>query len=70
VIREPDPGTRSVFQHIGDGTILFQGKSGLTAYVCGKCGEPLIVGVPLEQLVNLVLGCSNCGAFNETQAAK
>jgi hypothetical protein len=70
VIPEPDPGTRSVFEKVGKGTVLFQGTSGSTAYGCGKCGEPLVVGVPLEQLVNLVLGCSSCGAFNKTPAGQ
>jgi len=70
VIPEPDPGTRAVFQQIGDDTILFQGTSGSTAYICGRCSEPLVVGVPLEHLVNLVLACSSCGAFNETQAGQ
>jgi DNA-directed RNA polymerase subunit RPC12/RpoP len=70
VIPEPDPETRSVFRKVGDGTILFQGRLSSTAYVCGKCGEPLVVGMPLEELVNLVLGCANCGAFNETQTGE
>lgn len=66
VIPEPDPCTRSVFIKTGDGTILFQGHDTSISLDCGKCGAPLIIGLALEQIVNVVVRCNQCGSFNDT----
>ena len=71
VIPEPDPETRAVFQKLAGATdsLLFTGSESTDAYVCGSCYTPLVVGTPLTQLQNLVLRCSQCGRYNEAQAA-
>lgn len=67
VIEEPVPNTRSVFLYEGTGTVAFQGEAspGLTM-VCGKCGAPLVQGVGMDQIRNIVIKCNRCQAYNET----
>jgi hypothetical protein len=69
IMPEPDPGTRSVFQRVGEGTVFFAGRATQTSFDCGKCHTALMVGVVLEQAGGAVLRCPNCGAFNDTQSA-
>lgn len=66
VIPEPDPNTRSVLGKIGDGTIMMHGQDTGIALCCGACGEPLIVGLRIGQVQNIVLKCNGCGAHNDT----
>lgn len=66
VIPEPDPNTRTVFEKMGDGTILFQGFETNIALVCGTCGAPLAAGIHPTQMKSVVLRCKRCNAFNET----
>lgn len=66
VIPEPDPGMRAVLEHIGEGTIIFQGVDGPDELDCGTCGAPLGVGVHRGQFAGIVLRCSSCRAFNDT----
>ena len=66
VIPEPDPDTRSVFIREGEGTIVFTGYQVGLALLCGRCKSHLIVGIPKENIQNIVIRCNNCGAFNET----
>lgn len=65
VIHEPDPDTRSVFIREGEGTIIFAGYEVGLALLCGKCKSQLIVGIPKENIHNIVMRCNKCGAFNE-----
>lgn len=65
-IPEPDPGTRAVFEYIGDGTIIFSGIDEHDSLDCGGCGSPLAVGVSRSQFNGPVLKCKGCGAFNAT----
>ena len=67
VIPEPEPNTRSVLVYTGPGTVVMSGEGNVTME-CGNCGAPLIVGVPVGNLQNLVFRCNKCGAFNETMA--
>jgi hypothetical protein len=66
VIPPPDPGTRSVFERQGAGTVIFEGTHGTDALECGECGAVLAIGVMRNQFRSLVLRCGNCEAFNET----
>jgi hypothetical protein len=66
VITEPDPGTRAVFEHGGEGSIFFQGSHGTDSLDCGSCSAPLAVGILRNQFRDVVLKCANCGAFNDT----
>ena len=69
VIPEPDPGTRSVLDRRGEGTLIFDFNrpgSPQTDMVCGNCGAPLVHGMAVSQVANLVLRCNRCGKYNET----
>jgi hypothetical protein len=66
VIPEPDPETRSVLQAMGP-TPLFRGTESSVAYTCGSCNAPLVIGVDIGRLQNVVLGCGSCNSFNETR---
>lgn len=66
----PDPGRRrSTLVRGGDGTMIFVGTFAGPVYTCGACGAPLIEGVRGTNLVDLVLSCNACGAYNESPAA-
>jgi hypothetical protein len=66
VIPQPEAGTRSVIDYQGEGTIIFRSTAGpATELVCGKCSAPLVVGMKVDQIRNLVLRCKRCGSFNE-----
>jgi hypothetical protein len=63
----PEPGsTRSILQRTGQGTVILHGPNVGLRYACGSCGAPLIDGVPGKYVVDLVLACNACGAFNES----
>lgn len=63
----PDPGlSRSTLLRIGEGTVLLKGPNSCLRYKCGQCGEVLINGVPGKYVVDLVLACNACGAFNQS----
>lgn len=66
VIAEPDPNTRTVFEKANEGTIYWQGSATNIGLVCGTCAAVLVAGMRREQIVNIVLRCKQCGAFNET----
>jgi hypothetical protein len=67
VIPEPEANTRSVLNYVGEGTVAMRGP-GNVVMECGNCGVPLIVGVPVSAVQNMVFRCQSCGAFNETLA--
>jgi hypothetical protein len=67
VIPEPDPGSRAVLVNLGGGTVISQSFDGTDSLDCGKCGAPLMVGVTRSHVNGLVLQCSSCGAFNDTE---
>ena len=69
IIGEPDPGTRAVFEKMGEGTIVFTGLASTISLDCGRCSAPLAVGVELTQLQGLVIKCLACGQFNDTATA-
>jgi len=71
VIPEPDPETRAIFKKLpgAPDSVFFTSSQTADAYVCGGCYTPLIVGLPIAQVQNLVLCCSKCGKYNETLAA-
>jgi hypothetical protein len=69
VIPEPKPGTRSVLNYTGKGTLVMRGDTSPgTTMVCGKCEAPLIEGVGMDQIVDIVFHCNRCGAYNQTLA--
>ncbi len=66
MIPEPDPNTRAVFiLNSGESSIVFQGFETEIAFVCGSCSAPLIAGMNLEQMKNIVLKCNKCNKYNE-----
>jgi uncharacterized Zn finger protein len=67
VIPEPEANTRSVLIYEGEGTVVMKGP-GNVIMECGNCGVPLVEGVAVNQLQNLVFRCPNCGEYNETLA--
>jgi len=67
VIEEPDPGTRTVFQGHGESSVIFRGTESAVAYTCGSCDAPLVVGVDITRIQEIVLGCSQCKSFNESR---
>lgn len=70
VIPEPG-GERSVFAP-GDGwegSIYFRGPDNEPPCVCGACETELITGIDGNFIVDIVLQCSRCGAFNESLAS-
>jgi hypothetical protein len=69
VVPEPDPGTVPVFKRTDEGTIFFKGAETGLAQCCGKCGEPLIVGLAPSAVGRLIFQCNNCGSFNSTDLA-
>lgn len=67
VIPKPEPNTRSVIVYTGEGTVVMSGP-GNSVMECGNCGVPLIEGVPVANIQNIVFRCPSCGEFNETLA--
>jgi predicted RNA-binding Zn-ribbon protein involved in translation (DUF1610 family) len=67
VIPEPETNTRTVLIYQGQGTIMMSGP-GNSVMECGNCGAPLIQGVAVSQIQNLVFRCASCGQYNETMA--
>lgn len=66
VIPEPDPNTKTVFEHTGTGTIFFSYSDGRYSLDCGACGAPLAVVSDRQQVLGIVLHCAACGEFNDT----
>lgn len=66
VIPEPAEGTRSILVKTTPG-LLIQAKDAPNVVMdCGACGERLVQGCRSNQIANMVIKCSECGAFNET----
>lgn len=65
VIPEPDPDTRAVFIYNGEGTVAFTGYQVGLALTCGSCQSHLAVGIPRENIQNIVIRCKKCGSYNE-----
>jgi hypothetical protein len=66
-----DPGvTRSTLLRGGDGTVVFHGDFTGPVHACGACDAPLLEGVRRTNVVDLVLFCNACGAYNESPAAE
>ncbi|WP_318368536.1 SEC-C metal-binding domain-containing protein [Enterobacter sp.] len=65
VIPEPDPDARGVIIYQGEGTVAFTGYEVGLALLCGECNSPLVVGVPKDNINNIVIRCNACGAYNE-----
>jgi hypothetical protein len=59
----------SVLLRAGEGTVVFDGDYTGPAYTCGSCGAVLIDGARGEHLVDLVLSCNACGAWNASPVA-
>lgn len=65
VIPEPEKGTATVLISRGRHP-LFVG-SGDINYICGSCDNILARQVEQGMLINLVLQCPACGAFNHVR---
>lgn len=69
VIPEVDPAKMTILEKQGPNSLIFDNSTGPPiTMVCGKCGAALVRGMNVSQLINLVLACNSCGAFNETLA--
>ena len=68
ILRAVAPAS-SVLLRAGEGTVVFEGDYSGVAYSCGGCGAVLIDGVRGEHIVDLVLACNACGAWNASPAA-
>lgn len=66
VVREPDPGTRTVFEKAGNDPLFAVGSETGISYDCGSCGVSLLAGIDIQRVVNIVLRCAQCGSFNDT----
>lgn len=66
VIPEEQAVGRSVIAYQGEGTVAMKGQFTRLIMECGACGAPIVEGVMLEQLENLVFRCNGCGAYNQT----
>lgn len=66
VIPEPDPNTRTVFEHTDTKTLFFFDPTGRYSLDCGSCGATLLVVSDRQQVSNIVLRCRSCGEFNDT----
>lgn len=67
VIPKPDPTKRSILHYEGEGSVAMRAPDGPSiTMVCGQCGVPLLEGVSVDQVENLVFRCNGCGAYNET----
>lgn len=63
----PDPGyERSTMQREGDGTVVFRGSRTGLSHVCGACGAVLLEGIAGSHVIDLVLRCNGCDAYNES----
>jgi len=65
-VPEPDPGSASIFEYLGEGTTLFRGYDSEISFDCGNCSASLIVGLMPMQLTGIIVKCKACGSFNYT----
>lgn len=63
VIPAPQKTAKSVF--ISNNKIQFFKGNGVDNYYCGSCGFLLCESVHRSQIVNIVLKCPSCLAYNE-----
>jgi phage FluMu protein Com len=56
-------------QNLDPDFVFFRGAANGLDYACGGCHKVLIHGVSLSQIVNVVLQCPKCKAFNDTAPA-
>jgi len=69
VIPKPAERTRTVLLQ-GSAPPLFTGEEAEAPdYVCGKCDSVLIAKTTRLWLLNIVIRCFNCGAYNDTRDA-
>jgi predicted RNA-binding Zn-ribbon protein involved in translation (DUF1610 family) len=61
-----EEGARSVLIKTTPGLLIRAKDAPNVVMDCGACGERLIQGCRSNQVANMVLKCSGCGAFNET----
>lgn len=66
VIPEPHDSIKTIFAPDGENTVVVYGPDKNHDYICGRCSAPLIVGMELRQIGDVVVKCAACGAFNES----
>lgn len=65
VIPEPAPDSRTLFINTGEGSVTFRGYEVGLALTCGSCHAHLVVGIPRNNIRDIVIKCNVCGSFNE-----
>jgi hypothetical protein len=69
VIPAPEPNTRAILEAAeGLEILIMKGEGSNLVMECGACGAPLVEGVPVTAIRNLVFRCPRCREFNETIA--
>ncbi len=70
IVSEPAPGTKAVIDRRSETTIVYRGHENDTAYVCGSCAAPLIVGVDVRKFHGVVIKCNHCKSFNAVDGSR
>src|SRR5215213_3821606 len=64
VVPAPPPGTASVLEVVGQDAVAVAGTDTEISYDCGKCSNPLMAGIRIEQVENIIIRCGACGSYN------
>ena len=57
---------RSMLQSTGGRLLIIGPRTTAPPLCCGACQDPMVLGVPVTHLVDLVFLCPRCSAPNET----
>jgi hypothetical protein len=69
VIPKPAERTRTVLLQATAPPLFIGEEAEGPDYVCGKCDSVLIAKTTKLWLLNIVIRCFNCGAYNDTRDA-
>jgi hypothetical protein len=69
VIPEPAERTRTILLQASALPLFTGEETEAPGYVCGKCDSVLIAKTTKLWLLNIVIRCFNCGAYNDTRVA-
>jgi hypothetical protein len=69
VVPEPAERTRTVLLQASAPPLFAGEEPEAPDYVCGRCDSALIAKTTKLWLLNIVIKCFNCGAYNDTRDA-